>query len=226
MSYFSPKFIDFFKGLAAKNHKDYFDEHRKTYIKEVKEPFQALVADTAAEIGKIDPEVKKLQLKNAIFRINRDIRFSKDKTPYNLHVSAAVSPSGRKDMQYPGLYMHLSLDEAHFGGGIYVPSKENLVKIRQHIVDDYKGFQKALNDKAFKKRFDGFREGEMNKVLPKEFKEYGEQYPELFRKQFFYMASHDGQETIMRPDLLEFVVDHYKAGLVWDKWFKKALGIA
>ena len=92
MSYFSPKFVDFFKGLAANNNKEYFDANRKTYIKEVKNPFQALLMDVRDQIAKSDPEVKKQELKNAVFRINRDIRFSKDKTPYNLHVSAVVSP--------------------------------------------------------------------------------------------------------------------------------------
>jgi uncharacterized protein (TIGR02453 family) len=223
MSYFSPKFVDFFKGLAANNHKDYFDENRKTYIKEVKEPFQKLLLDVRDEIAKSDPEVKKLELKNAVFRINRDIRFSKDKTPYNLHVSAVVSPYGRKDMQYPGLYIHLSIDKCHLGGGMYMPSKENLAKIRQHIINHPKDFEKAMNDKEFNSIFGGLVEGEKNKVLPKEFKEYGEQYPAIFNKQFYYMAEYEGEKSVLREDLLPFIVSHSKAAKVWDDWFKAAI---
>ncbi|MFY0644201.1 MAG: DUF2461 domain-containing protein [Bacteroidia bacterium] len=225
MAYFNQNFIDFFKGLAANNSKDYFDEYRKVYIKEVKEPFQALLMDAASSIGEFEPAVKKMELKNSMFRINRDIRFSKDKTPYNLHVSAVVSPYGRKDMQYPGLYIHLSVEMCHLGGGMYMPDKENLSKIRQAIIDDPKAYNKAGNDPHFKKVYGQLVEGDKNKILPKEFKEYGEQYPALFNKQFYYMQEYDGEKNVMREDLLDFVVDHYKAGQSWNKWFKKAMNL-
>lgn len=223
MSYFSPKFIDFFKGLAANNHKDYFDENRKLYTNEVKKPFQQLILDVQKDLGEYDSKINNMELKNSMFRINRDIRFSKDKTPYNLHVSAVVSPYGRKDMQYPGLYMHLSIDECHFGGGMYMPTKENLHKIREAIIQDRKGFEKAMNDKSFKKVYGSLASSDVNKILPKEFKEYGEQYPELFNKQFYYMAKHEGETTILREDLKHFIVQHYQAAQVWDNWFKQAL---
>lgn len=223
MSYFSTKFIDFFKGLAANNNKEYFDDNRKVYQKEVKAPFQKLILDVQSELSKYDEKVSQMELKNSVFRINRDIRFSKDKTPYNLHVSAVVSPYGRKDMQYPGLYLHLNIDECHFGGGMYMPSKENLEKIRHAIIKDNKGFEKALNDPHFKKIYGELAPSEKNKILPKEFKAYGEQYPHLFQKQFYYMAQHNGEPTILREDLLPFIVEHYKAAQVWDDWFKKVL---
>lgn len=223
MSYFSPKFIDFFKGLAANNSKDYFDQYRKIYTNEVKKPFQQLILDVQEELSKHDSKIKQMELKNSMFRINRDIRFSKDKTPYNLHVSAVVSPYGRKDMQYPGLYMHLSIDECHFGGGMYMPTKENLHKIREAIIKDRQGFEKAMKDKSFTKVYGTLAASEVNKILPKEFKDYGEQYPELFNKQFYYMAKHEGEPTILRPDLKNFIVEHYQAAKVWDDWFKKTL---
>ena len=156
MRYFNQSFIDFFKGLAANNSKEYFDEHRKTYEKEVKKPFHKLLLDLKDELAKHDPNIAKLELKNALFRINRDIRFSKDKSPYNLHVSAVVSPYGRKDMQYPGLYIQLSIDECHFGGGMYMPDKDNLLKIRKHIGENPKAIDKLLKEPKFKKVYGGF----------------------------------------------------------------------
>ena len=106
-----------------------------------------------------------------------------------------------------------------------MPDKENLVKIRQAIINDYKGFEEAGKDTHFKKVFGKLSDGDKNKILPKEFKEYGEQYPELFSKQFYYMKEYDGEKNILRDDLLDFVVDHYKAGQSWNRWFKKALNL-
>ncbi len=224
MAYFNQQFIDFFKGLAANNSKDYFDENRKIYQKEVKDPFYQLVADCIAETGKIDSNIKSLEVKNAVFRINRDIRFSKDKTPYNLHVSAAIGPQGRKNMEYPGLYLQLNIDQCHFGGGCYMPSKENLSRIRQYIIDQPKAVEKALANKDFKRVYGNLSEGDKNKILPKEFKAFGDQYPLLYNKQFFYMAQHDnGENIILKDDLLDFIIDHYKAGQSWNNVLKAAM---
>jgi uncharacterized protein (TIGR02453 family) len=223
MAYFNQAFIDFFKGLAANNHKDWFDDNRKIYEKEVKKPFYQLVADSIAEVGKLDKNIADLQVKNSVFRINRDIRFSKDKTPYNLHVSAALSPTGRKNMEYPGMYIHLNIDTCNFGGGCYMPSKENLENIRRFIVSNPKEVETALADKAFVDTFGELEPGEKNKILPKEFKEFGEQYPLLFNKQFYYMANYAGEETILRTDLLPFIVNHFRAATAFNDVLKKAM---
>lgn len=226
MAYFNPAFVEFFKGLAANNNKEYFDKHRKLYTKEVKEPFYQFVADVISRVGDIDPAIKSLEVKNAVFRINRDIRFSADKSPYKLHVGAVISPTGRKDMQYPGLYMHLSIDESFMGGGCYMPTKENLQRIRQYIIDHPKKVEQALNDKAFKSTYGGLAEAEKNKILPKEMKAYGEDQPLLFNKQFYYMHNiPDGEQLVLRDDLLDVVVDHFRAGAAWNKVIKDAIQV-
>ena len=115
-SYFSKDFLDFFKELAANNNKDWFDANRKRYDKSVKEPFKAFVADLISESQKIDPSID-IEAKDAIFRINRDIRFSKDKTPYKLDRSAIISAAGRKDHSIPGFYIALGPDKTYLGGG-------------------------------------------------------------------------------------------------------------
>ena len=90
MKYFSSDYLEFFKELAPNNNKDWFDKNRKRYIDSVKEPFKKFVTDLIQEISKVDDEVQ-IEAKDAIFRINRDIRFSKDKTPYKLNNSAIIS---------------------------------------------------------------------------------------------------------------------------------------
>ena len=100
-TYFSPDFLQFFKELAANNHKEWFDENRKRYETVVKKPFEVFVQHAIDEMAKLDPRLSELDPKKCIFRINRDIRFSKDKAPYKLNRSAAISVGGRNDMIEP-----------------------------------------------------------------------------------------------------------------------------
>ena len=225
MAYFQKGFVDFFKGLAANNHRDWFNDNRKLYEKEVKKPFYHFLGDLITEISKSEPRVKDLQIKNAVFRINRDIRFSKDKTPYNLYVSAVVSPEGRKNMQYPGLYLHFNIDESHLGGGAYMPDKDNLQKIREYIIAHPQKVKNALKEKRFKHTYGDLVDGEKNKILPKELKEHGEAHPLIFNKQYYYMAKHQGEEVVLQPKLMEFVMEHYHAGQAWSTVLKDAMGL-
>jgi uncharacterized protein (TIGR02453 family) len=103
MSYFNPAFIKFFKDLSQHNTTEWFNEHRKVYEKEVKKPFAEFVDEMIKRINKYEPEIN-IKASDAIMRINKDIRFSKDKTPYNTYVAANISAYGKKDKSYPGFY--------------------------------------------------------------------------------------------------------------------------
>jgi len=97
MSYFTKDFIKFLKGLNKNNEREWFHANKKDYVTHVKDPFKAFVQLIIDKMQKVDPTVV-ITPKDAIFRINRDIRFSKDKTPYKTNVSAAISAGGRKDL--------------------------------------------------------------------------------------------------------------------------------
>ncbi|NNF37007.1 MAG: DUF2461 domain-containing protein [Saprospiraceae bacterium] len=222
MAYFTHEFIEFFRELAQNNHRDWFHANKKRYDNHVKKPFYAFIQDIIDEMKKDDPEMN-LEVKNAVFRINRDIRFSKDKTPYKNHVGAAVSRGGRKDMQYPGIYIHLEPGNVGFAGGCYKPDKENLSKMRHYIVHNPHEVNDALNDKKFKKVFSGLADGEKNKILPKDLKEFGDEHPLIFNKQFYYWKGYEDENILLKDDLLEFVMDHFDAGRSWNEVVKKAL---
>ena len=96
MAYFDTDYLEFFKELAGNNHKEWFDIHRKRYEQSVKIPMQVFVKDLILALKRIDKEIQ-IEPKDAIFRINRDIRFSKDKSPYKLQSSAIISKYGKKD---------------------------------------------------------------------------------------------------------------------------------
>ena len=130
MNPLKPEFIQFFKDLAANNNRDWFHANKKNYEINVKKPFYQLTQSLIDTCG-FDLEVK-----NAVFRINRDVRFSKDKSPYKNYVASVISPYGRKNMEYPGLFLHLEPGNFMLGGGCHQPSKENLSKIRSYIVEN------------------------------------------------------------------------------------------
>jgi uncharacterized protein (TIGR02453 family) len=225
MQYFTEGFNNFFKGLAPNNHKDWFHENKKTYEREVKKAFAKFLGDLIQNIReKYDPELD-LEVKNAVFRINRDIRFSKDKTPYKLQVSAIVSRGGRKNMQYPGMYIQFGVGEIWLGGGMYRPEKENLQLIREHIVRNPEQVKKLKANKAFKAIYSEIQ-GDKNKRIPKDFKEAVLSESLIANKQFYFMAQYEDDESILlKEDLMDWVLQHYEAGMAWNQFFVEAMSV-
>ena len=110
MADLSTNFIQFYKDLAANNNRDWFHGNKKRYEQTVKKPFQNFVTSLINAFKEIEPTTE-MTAKQAIFRINRDIRFSKDKTPYKLHASAAISTTNKKDYANPkGIYIEINPD--------------------------------------------------------------------------------------------------------------------
>jgi len=222
MAYFTQEFVDFFKELAKNNNKEWFHANKKRYEQNVKKPFYSFVQSIIDELKKEDPGLK-IEVKNTVFRINRDIRFSKDKSPYKNHVAAAISRGGRKDMQYPGIYIHLEPGNFMMAGGCYMPDKENLYLLRKYIIDHPEEIKKALSDPTFVKMYGGLAEGEKNKILPKEFKEHGASHPLIFNKQYYYYKTISDENIFLAEDLLKLVIDHYKGGEPWNQIIRNAL---
>ncbi len=208
MIYFTHEFLSFFQELSLNNHRDWFHSNKSRYEKHVKKPFYTFVADLIDCIHEDDSRIT-LEPKHAIFRINRDIRFSKDKTPYKTNVSAVISPQGRKDFTYPGFYVDFSHEQLYLGGGAYSVDKEQLEKLRFTIAAQPQRFQQLLEEKGFKEKY-GEIKGEKNKRLPKELKEAADQQPLLFNKQFYYMATLESQ-LVLQENLMDLVLDYYYA---------------
>lgn len=201
MAFFSKDYHKFFKELDKNNNKEWFDDNRKRYEMEIKNPFKSFVEHLIAKVHSIDPNVN-IEAKDAIFRINRDIRFSKDKTPYKTSFSAVISAGGRKDISKPGQYFSLGLNGMEIYGGVYQPSKEELYNIRQHISYNLKEFDSIIKAKKFKELF-GEVGGEKNKIIPKEFKEDAEKQSLIFNKSFYYYKTYSPE--IITSDDLEVV---------------------
>ena len=141
---FNPAALRFLRGLAKNNNKEWFEAHRDEYENEVREPMRDLIGEMNERFKTFAPEIGG-DPKRSMFRINRDIRFSKDKSPYKTHVSASFpSLDGHAEA---GAYFHLSPGEIYAGGGMWHPDRARLAAWRT-IVDRGVGLE-ALDDPAF-----------------------------------------------------------------------------
>jgi len=160
-----PSTFKFLKDLKKNNNKPWFDAHKTTY-ETAKTDFEELVTGVLTGLGKTEPAFKELKAKDCIFRIYRDVRFSKDKTPYKSHFGASFSKGGKKHLA-AGYYLHLEPGAIFMGGGMWMPEGDAVKKIRQEIDYNFKDFQKIMNAAAFKKTFGKLSEEEKLKTTPK-----------------------------------------------------------
>jgi uncharacterized protein (TIGR02453 family) len=195
MAFFSKDYSDFFIELAPNNTKDWFDANRKRYENSVKKPFSAFVQHLIHYLEKHDSRLKDLESSACIFRINRDIRFSKDKAPYKLFNSAVIAPNGKKSEAVNGIYFELGPEAVRVYGGVYEIDKENLLLVREGIAAQPEKFKQLLNDPEFKEVYGEIR-GEKNKILPAELKAAAEEEPLIFNKQWYYMAEYSADEIV------------------------------
>lgn len=141
--------VRFLKELKKNNNKPWFDEHRKDY-EAAKADFCFFIQSVIDKHRKNDPSIKNIIAKDCLFRINRDIRFSKNKSPYKTNFGASINKGGRKAMNSAGYYFHLEPGGSFTGGGIYMPMPEELRKVRQEIDYNFAGLKKIINTKKFK----------------------------------------------------------------------------
>ncbi len=165
---FSEDALNFLRKLKnpVYNNKKWFDKNRDIYEVYVKQPMRSLIDTLSGELRNIDENI--VINHKSIFRINRDIRFSKDKTPYKFHYAASFCFGVIKKSDIPQFYFHFSPDEFIFAGGQYSNEPVRLKKIRNKIFDDYENFQDIITKKVFIKEYKKIS-GESLTRLPKEF---------------------------------------------------------
>jgi uncharacterized protein (TIGR02453 family) len=140
--------LKFLKDLKKNNNKPWFDAHRKQY-ETARNDFENFIQSVLDKQGKNDPDLKGLAAKKCLFRINRDIRFSKDKSPYKTNFGASMDKGGKKS-GFAGYYFHLEPGKSFLGGGLWMPSADALKKVRQEIDYCFDEFKKIISSKKFK----------------------------------------------------------------------------
>ncbi|HWC53755.1 MAG TPA: DUF2461 domain-containing protein [Chitinophagaceae bacterium] len=143
-----PSTLKFLKSLKKNNNKPWFDAHRKDY-ESAKEDFATFVQAVIYKHGKKDKTISQLKAKDCMFRINRDVRFSKDKSPYKINMGAYINRGGKKSV-FGGYYFHCEPGESFMGGGLWMPMPPELNKVRQEIDYNFNEFKKIVQSKKFK----------------------------------------------------------------------------
>jgi uncharacterized protein (TIGR02453 family) len=161
--------VKFLKDLKKNNNKDWFEKNRKVY-ENAKANYLAFVTTVLNELQKIDNSLEGLEPKQCVFRINRDVRFSKDKSPYKTNMGASFSKGGKK-VQAAGYYFHLEPGQCFIGGGLWMPMAPELKKVRQEIDYCYDEFNKIVSNKKFTAQFGSLDRSEVLSRPPKGYDE-------------------------------------------------------
>jgi uncharacterized protein (TIGR02453 family) len=155
----SPATLQFLKDLKKHNNKEWFDANRSRY-QSAKADFESMVAEALRAISLFDPTVQHLTAKDCTFRINRDVRFSKNKNPYKTNMAMYISKNGKKGLDSAGYYLHVEPGGCFLAAGLWMPMAPELKKVRQEIDYCFPEFRKILQASAFKTAFTDLDRGE------------------------------------------------------------------
>ncbi len=201
-------YSEFFKELDQNNNKAWFHANKKRYEHDVKGPFLDLLSDLIPVLREWDSRILQDE-KKAMFRINRDVRFSKDKTPYHTLLKAGFSPNGKKSM-LPGYYLGISADTIHVGGGLFNVKPPELKIVRQHIAHHLDDFLSIVNAEEFKATLQGLK-GETSKRIDKTLEEVANKTALIYNKQFYAMATMSLSDYCETPNLKGAIIKHFEA---------------
>ncbi len=170
-----PSVLNFLKTLQKNNNKGWFDKHRQQY-EEAKTDFNFFIDKIIPGIAAFDPPIGDLLTKNCTFRINRDVRFSKDKKPYKNNMAAYFNKAGKKG-NGAGYYLHIEPGKSFAAGGLWGPEPTDLLKIRQELDYNFDEWGKLIIKPSFKKQFKGGLDSTNSLLRPP--KGYTEENPAL-----------------------------------------------
>ena len=193
--------VQFLDDLKANNNRDWFLDNKKRY-EVFKKDYYQFVADFLDAMKPFDPSLEMLEVKNCTFRINRDIRFSKDKSPYKDHLGVWIS-SGVKGMNRSGYYVHIARSGSFIAGGFYCPEAEDLKKVRKEIAFFYDDLEEIIKNKNFQKEFGDFDRNEKS-LLKNPPRGYEKDHPaiEFLKLKSFETSQKFDFEEILKEDFV------------------------
>lgn len=222
--------MTFLRGLAKNNRKEWFEEHRPDYEDALRTPMKALIDDVDVRLADFIPEIIG-SAKKSMFRIHRDVRFSKDKSPYKtnaacwfFHRDSGGGVGGEAAHGGAGFYFHMQPGEIFCGGGIWMPPRPALNRIRESLRDDYEGFEDIVHDRAFKRRFGKLSEESMLTRMPRGF---DPDHPAgaWLRYNSFTAGAELKADDIKSAKLIDVLAKHYEVMTPFVRWLNAALGL-
>ena len=213
------KIFHFLIDLQINNNRNWFNDNKSRY-EEAKDEFLQFLGDFLPQLKALDPQINVDDPKKCMFRIYRDVRFSKNKAPYKTNFGAFFAKDGRKS-GHAGYYMHIEPDHCFIGGGIYKPDAQSLKAIRQHIYDHPEDFKNIIKNDEFQSYFPEIH-GEKLKRAPKDFpKEFKD--IELLKHKSYAMIHPVSNEFWAQKDLKKQLLKIYKIQLPFNHFLNEAV---
>ncbi len=205
-----PQILQFLQKLEKNNNKIWMDEHRNDFL-DAKTSFEEFVDELLVEMKTIDKNLDTLTAKDCTFRINRDVRFSKNKNPYKNNMSAYFNQNGKKGIG-AGYYFHLEPKKCFVACGIWMPANDELKKIRQEIDYNLDELNSLMKKTEFKKQFEnGLAQSDKLVRPPKGYEEDNEAIEFLKLKSFIVQKSIN-DEALLPKDIKKNIIAIMKAG--------------
>ena len=225
MAHFTPALFDFLEELAANNRRDWFQANKQRYRADVQDPLLQFVTDFEDPLESISPHMVADARRSggSIFRIYRDVRFSKDKTPYKTNAGVHFRHEAGRDVHGPGLYLHLEPGMVFAGAGIWRPNAATAGKIREAIVEDPDVWLRIVEEPDFASTFT--LEGESLKRAPRGFDPHHPLIDYLKLKSFVATTSFSEEETCA-PDFIDLYTDTCRVAAPFTGFLTTALGLA
>jgi uncharacterized protein (TIGR02453 family) len=228
---FPSESLKFLKGLKRNNAKPWFEENRPLYERAVKQPLQRLAEELDIRFATVAPEFV-APPKRALFRIHRDVRFAKDKSPYKTHAALWVFHRdagrgvGREAHGGAGFYFHLEPGASLVAAGYWMPPRPALNVIRERLAEDHRPFSKLVTNAAFKRRFGGLTDDEPGVRLTRVPRGFAPDHPaaEWLRFASFTASRNLTDAEALAPKLVDNIIKDYIALLPMVRWLNATLG--
>lgn len=223
-TYFTPELFDFLRQLAKNNDRVWFEKNKPRYEQFVKAPLVEFIGDFAGPLKKISKHFVADARPNgkSIFRIYRDVRFSKDKSPYKTHAALHFRHEEINHVHAPGFYLHLQPKEVFIGTGLWHPDPQTLGKIRDTLVEKSSAWKKARDDKKFRAKFE--LQGDSLTRPPKGYDAAHPLIEDLKRKDFIAVANFS-EKSATSPGFLEEFNEACQASVPFMKFLTEAVGL-
>ena len=227
---FRPAALAFLRSLARHNDREWFERHRATYETELRAPLVALAEEMDVRLATLAPEIIG-DPKRSLFRIHRDVRFSADKSPYKTHVACwfhHIDAGRGVGTQTPhggaGFYFHMEADRASLGGGIWMPPRPTLQKIRAAIDEDARELMTILANRAARRTFGGLAEEHMLTRMPRGYSS-SHAAATLLRHQSFTLGRELAQHDLFSSRLPDLLAREFTRILPLVRWLNRSLGL-
>ena len=223
-AHFSPALFEFLAELSMNNNREWFQANKARYERDVRNPLLEFVADFGERLSTISPHMvaDPRPSGGSMFRIYRDVRFSKDKSPYKTNAGAHFRHEVGREVHGPGFYLHLQPGSVYAGAGIWMPNSATLGKIRGAIVENPGRWERIIGDEAFSSRFN--LEGDSLKRAPKGIDPDHPLIEHLKLKSFAAGTAFD-EDDVISPGFIDMYTDACRTSAPFSEFLTRAVGL-